>query len=113
VTKRQTQPSAGTPSLGSIIYNGALGVAVLAATFWIAWGAQTGREYAGATLGVMLTLGLLANATLSLIARSTTRVVARRRALEQALAERGYTAEDGRAWLEREPGSPFYKPGPY
>jgi hypothetical protein len=113
VTNRLTQPNAKAPSLGSIVYNGTLGVLASVATVWVLWGAQTDREYAGAALGAMLALGLLASALMNLIVRSEVRMRVRRQALETALEEKGYTPEDGRAWLEREPGSPFYKPGPY
>jgi len=109
----KTNPTGRVPSRGSLIYNGVLGVVVLAATVWILWGAETDREFAGAVLGTMLALGLLGTAATGAIARSTAAVVDRRQALEKAMEESGYTVEDGRAWLEREPGSPFYKPGPY
>lgn len=113
MTNRQTKPTGPVPSRNALIYNLILGLATLAATLWILWGAETGREFAGAVLGVMLSLGLLATAATGAIARSESQMRARREALEGALEDAGYSVEDGRAWLEREPGSPFYKPGPY
>lgn len=109
----KTNPTGRVPSRGSLIYNTVLGLISGAMTLWIGLGAETSREVAGFWLGLAMTLGLLGTAATGAIARSTARVVARRETLEQALEESGYTVEDGRAWLEREPGSPFYKPGPY
>jgi hypothetical protein len=113
VDNRQSKPTGPVPSRGSLIYNGVLGVAALIATLWILSGAETGREFAGAVLGMMLSLGLLATAATGAIARSLAAMTSQRETLEEAIEEAGYTVEDGRAWLEREPGSPFYKPGPY
>ena len=110
---RQSKPTGPVPSRGSLIYNTILGSAALVATVWILWGAETDREFAGAVLGVMLTLGLLGTAATGAIARSESQMRARREALEQAMAEQGYTAEDGMDWVDRQPGSPTYKPGPY
>jgi hypothetical protein len=110
VTNRQIQPK---PSRGALIYNLALGVVTLVATVWIIWGAEADREIAGAVLGVMLTLGLLASAATGAIARRTAAVIDRRHVLEEALKAQGYTVEDGLRWLERQPGSPTYRPGPY
>ena len=108
---RQTKPTGPVPSRGSLIYNGMLGLAALAATVWILWGAETDREFAGAVLGMMLSLGLLATAATGAIARSLAAMVNQREALSEAIEEAGYTVEGGMEWMEREPGSPFYRPG--
>lgn len=113
VNNRQTKPTGPVPSRGSLIYNGVLGVAALVTTGWILWGAETDREYAGAVLGVMLSLGLLATAATGAIARSLAAMTAQRETLAEAIEKAGYTVEGGMEWVDRQPGSPTYKPGPY
>jgi hypothetical protein len=113
VTNRQSKPTGSVPSWGRIAYDTTWFVIVALTTIWVFWGAETDREYAGAVLGVIASLVIGLQAFQAAIARSVAAMAAQRETLAEAIEEAGYTVEDGRAWLEREPGSPFYKPGPY
>jgi hypothetical protein len=113
VDNRQSKPTGQVPSEGAITYNLILGIIATLATIWVGVGIETRREMVGALLGMFLALGLLAQAAMGMLARSESQMRARRHALEAALKEQGYTAEDGLDWLARQPGSPTYKPGPY
>ena len=110
---RQTKPTGPVPSRASVIYDVAWMVLAAGLALWVFLGAETDREFVGAGLGMMLALMMFVQAVGKTVVRSQARMRARADALESALAEQGYTVQQGIDWVDRQPGSPTYKPGPY
>lgn len=105
---RQSKPTGPAPSEARVWYDAVWFVIVAAVTLWVAWGAETNREFVGAALGILLALMQGLQAFGGWVKRSEAAMAARREALTQTLPQSDREVIE--SWERRRR---LHKPGPY